>query len=119
MTNVKRGETMVDVKDKVKDKQETKEKRLTGGLFWTPNINDEIIGTLVAIRQGNYGKDIYDLKTEDKIITIPASAVLESVITDELMDKKLRIKFLGWGKEKSAVQKAGLYRNFDVFLIEE
>ena len=102
-----------------KNKPEPKEKRLTGGNFWNPKINDEIIGTLVAIREGNYQHDVYDLKVEDKILTIPASAVLAKVITSELMNKKLRIKFLGWGKNKQAEPKSGLYRNFDVFLIEE
>jgi len=96
-----------------------KEIRLTGSTFWNPNIGDEIIGKLVAIRQSNYTKDIYDLKTEDEIITIPSSSVLGGIITSELLDKKLRIKFLGWGKDRSAVKQPGMYRNFEVFLIEE
>lgn len=100
-------------------KSETKERRLTGGLFWKPEINDELIGVLVAIREGNYKHPIYDIKTEKGIVTIPSSSVLEGVITSELLDKKLRIKFLGWGANRSIEQKSGDYRNFEVFLIEE
>jgi len=105
--------------NKKKVETKTKEKRLTGGLFWNPNPNEELIGYLVAIRQGNYQRDIYDLKVDDKIITIPSSSVLEGVLNKDLLDKKIRIKFLGWGKEKLIEKKPGTYRNFDVFLIEE
>ena len=100
-------------------KTKGKEKRLTGGLFWDPKKDEEIIGILVAIRQGNYTRDIYDIKTEEGIITVPSSSVLEGVITKDLLDHKLRIKFLGWGKDKLLEKKPGTYRNFDVFLIEE
>lgn len=104
---------------KNKDETKTKERRLSGGLFWNPNINDELVGKLVAIREGNYKKDIYDLQTDKGIITVPASAVLEGVINQDLIDKKLRVKFLGWGANKLAEKAPGLYRFFEVFLIEE
>lgn len=100
-------------------KTKTKERRLTGGLFWNPKQGDELIGVLVAIREGNYNRDVYDLKVESKIISIPSSSVLANVWDKDSMDKKFRIKFLGWGKDKLAVKQKGLYRNFDVFLIEE
>lgn len=104
-----------------KNKIETKpkEKRLTGGLFWDPKQDEELIGNLVAIRQGSYGKDIYDIKTDDKIVTIPSSVVLDGVLIPDIIDKKLRIKFLGWGKDKLKEKQPGTYRNFDVFLVEE
>ena len=100
-------------------KEKTKETRLTGGTFWNPKVGDELVGRLVAIRQGQYTRDIYDLKVEGKIITIPSSSVLANVWGASELDKKFRIKFLGWGKDKVPEQKSGLYRNFDVFLIEE
>ena len=106
---------MVKDKNKVKGK----ERRLTGGLYWNPTLGDELVGVLVAIREGNYTRNIYDIKTEKGIITIPSSAVLEGVLNTDLLDKKVRIKFLGWGKDKLPVRQPGMYRNFDVFLIGE
>jgi len=40
------------------------------------------------------------------------------VISSELVDQKIRVKFLGWGSEHKAIKESGLYRDFDVFLIE-
>lgn len=97
----------------------TKETRLTGGTFWNPKKGEEITGILVAIRQGNYTRDIYDLKVEGKIITLPSSSVLANVFNPDALDKKFRVKMLGWGKDLLEKPKKGLYRNFDVFLIEE
>lgn len=99
-------------------KGKVKERRLTGGTFWNPRQGDEVLGKLVAIRQGNYSREIYDIKTEEGIITIPSSSVLTGVITADLLDHGLRIKFLGWGKDKVTEKQPGTYRNFDVFVIE-
>ena len=104
---------------KTKTEAKVKEKRLTGGLFWNPKQGDEIIGYLVAIRQGNYQRDIYDIKTEEGIVTIPSSSVLAGVFNKDSLDKKFRVKMLGWGKDKLQEKKPGTYRLFDVFLIEE
>ena len=118
-TKFKRGATMV--KDKVETK--VKETRLSGGLYWLPSIGDEIIGKLVAVRKGNYDHEIYDIETDEGVKTIPASAVLEGIFSKDkvkdLLDKKFRFRFLGWGKDRLPDKKPGLYRNFDVFLIEE
>ena len=96
----------------------SKEKKLTGSKFWNPKIGDELVGRLVAIRQSKYNRDLYDIRTDDGIVTVPSSAVLGEVISSELVDQKIRVKFLGWGSEHKAIKESGLYRDFDVFLIE-
>jgi len=97
----------------------TKETKLTGSKFWNPEIGQELIGKFIAMRQGKWNRDMYDIRTAEGIVTIPGSAVLKEVMTDKLLDKKVRVKFLGWGSEHQALRKEGLYRDFDVFLIEE
>ena len=100
-----------------------KVKKLTGGNFWNPSMGEVLVGNLVAIREGKYKHNIYDIQTDKGIVTVPASTVLESVINKDLIEKRLRIDFLGWMKagsqEKFAEKQPGSYRNFDVFLIEE
>ena len=93
---------------------QSKEKKLTGGNFWSPKEADEVLGKFVAIRQGSYGRDVYDIRHEDGIITVPSAKALEDVLTKDLLDKKIRIRFLGWKKSPSGRS----YRSFDVFLIE-
>lgn len=89
-------------------------KRKGTGDFWEPEEGEELVGELVAIREGNYKRDIYDIQTKDKIITVPSSSVLGGVITAEDQGKELRIKFLGWGQGKG-----GKYRKFEVYDVEE
>ena len=98
--------------NKIDQKNETK---LTGGNFWNPKEGDQVLGKLENIRLGNYGRDVYDIRHEDGIITIPSAKVLEKVLTKDLLDKKIRVICLGWNKSPSGRS----YRNFDVFLVEE
>jgi len=89
-------------------------KRQSSGGFWKPEEGDELVGTLTSIRQGDYTADIYDIKTPKGIITIPSSTVLRGIITSEDLDKKLRIKFTGWGQGKG-----GKYRIFEVSDVDD
>jgi len=81
--------------------------------FWEPKPNEEIIGRLVSIRVSKYGKDLYDLKVEEKIVTIKSSIVLEDLIDKELLDKKIRVKYLGF-KIGTGTNK---YRDYEVYLV--
>jgi len=89
-------------------------KRPGGGDFWDPKEGDELIGKLEAIRQGNFARDIYDMRVDGKIVTIPSSSVLANQITNEDLDKEIRVVFTGWGQGKG-----GKYRKFEVFDVEK
>lgn len=67
----------------------------TGGKFWKPeNEGDSIEGTLVKVRQGQYG-DVYDMETAAGTQTVPSSAVLANRVTAGDEGKYVRIVFDG------------------------
>jgi hypothetical protein len=85
-------------------------KRPGGGNFWDPKEGEEVIGKLEAIRQGNFNRNVFDIRTPDGIVTIPSSTILDGMIKEEDLDKDLRIIFKGWGKGKG-----GDYRKYEVY----
>jgi len=101
------------------DMTETKIKSKDGdkieSSFWEPKVNEEIIGELQTIRLSKWGKDLYDLKVEGKIVTIMSSVDLAAIKDKDLLDKKIRVKYLGFkigtGKNK--------YRDYEVYLVDE
>jgi len=82
--------------------------------FWEPKLGDSLIGLLVTIRVSKYGKDLYDIKTSEGIVTVKSSVVLQDVIDKSLLDKKIRIKYLGF-KMGTGTNK---YRDYEVYLVD-
>ena len=99
---------MVDQRLESKDKDNLKT------TFWEPKPNDELIGELKVIRVSKYGKDLYDIKVDGKIVTVKSSVVLAGVIDKELLEKKIRIKYLGL-KIGTGTNK---YRDYEVYLVD-
>lgn len=106
-------ETKLKSKDEDKTKSEDEDKIESS--FWESKTGDNLVGKVEAIRLSKWGKDLYDIKTEDGIKTIKSSVVLRKLITKELLDKKIRVKYLGFkigqGKYK--------YRDYEVYLVDE
>jgi len=103
--------------DKVKPTD--KWKKVSGGNFWKPDKGDTIIGVLVGLREGQYKRKVFDLQTDKGVITIPSSSVLEGILTEDKLERRFRIDFTGWGKDRAGEETKGAYRNYDVFILEE
>ena len=72
----------------------------TGGVFWkAQEEGDSIEGTLLKVRQGQYG-DVYDIETREGTQTVPSSAVLANRISATDEGKVIRIVFDGLMQSK-------------------
>ena len=87
-----------DLNKKVKKMVEFEER--TGGKFWkAQNEGDSIEGTLLKVRDGQYGP-VYDVETKDGVETVPTSAVLANRIAASDEGKVVRIVFDGLQQSK-------------------
>jgi hypothetical protein len=85
----------------------------TGGVFWKPqNEGDQIEGTLLKVRAGQYD-DVYDIDTKDGMQTVPSSAVLKNRISAADEGKYIVIKFDGL--QQSKIKGRNPTRLFKVF----
>ena len=73
----------------------------TGGAFWKPEAEGESVeGTLLKVREGQYGP-LYDVETADgTVVTIPTSAVLQNRISQGDESKEVKIVFDGMQQSK-------------------
>ena len=63
--------------------------------FWTPEKKgDTVIGTLIEIAEGKYGK-IYHLEQEKGVITVPTWTILKSKMVSVDIGQKVKIVFEG------------------------
>lgn len=69
----------------------------TSGDFWKPeHEGDSLEGRLVAVRQGNYKGNVYDIEMADgKVKTAPASVFLQNRIKPTDVGKEIRLVFNG------------------------
>ena len=64
--------------------------------FWSPKEKgDEVIGTLVLVRTGQYGK-LHELKLDsDEIITVPTWTILNNKLNKIKTGQKVKIVYIG------------------------
>lgn len=72
----------------------------TGGTFWkAQNEGDSIEGTLLKVREGQYGP-VYDIDTKEGMQTIPSSAVLANRLSASDEGKYIKVVFDGLQQSK-------------------
>jgi len=87
------------------------------GISWDPQKQKEIIGKLLNIQEegGKYKTKVYTFETEDAVVDVFGSAVLDPKIRPVCqIGNKIKIVFLGMKQGKDAE-----YKDFDVFLGKE
>jgi len=67
------------------------------GNFWNPAIGDELVGTVKAVNEGDYGKQ-YDIETDtigddgtNVVITTPSHKVLQNRMKDIAVGTKVKL----------------------------
>lgn len=51
--------------------------------FWKPNIGEEIVGNVVEIKEGIYGKQhVLEVTGKDKLVMLPSHKQLQSLLKD-------------------------------------
>lgn len=85
-------------------------------IFHNFETQGEIVGILVNIEPGKFGKDQYIIETPDKKkVTIGSLTALNERISHEDIGKAIKIVYLGIQKTKDGKNS---FKNFDVYLKE-
>ena len=92
-------------------------KATQGEVFKFENEGDEIVGSLMQVRDGNYFRPdgekskVYDIKTEDGVKTIFGTMILERQMSAIQPNQEIKIVYKGTVTTKSGRQA----KNFQVF----
>lgn len=88
--------------------------KIERGNIWTPEKEgQDIVGKLLTVRDGNYGK-VYDIETKDGVQTVFGTKFLENLMEQVKEGDKVKIVFTG--KEAPKVKGYSPMKTFEVFV---
>jgi hypothetical protein len=67
----------------------------TGEIFQFGKVDEQLVGVLVGIRQGQFNNKVYDLEYKDKQFTVFGNTVLDDKMQRVKVGDVVRITFLG------------------------
>jgi len=95
-------------------KEEEYEEISRGVITKLDEDNPSVTGTFLQIREGMYGP-LFDIKLSDgSIVTLPSDTVLQTKLTKDLIDKNIKIQFVGL--VASTKRKGKDYKDYKVFI---
>ena len=85
----------------------------TGQIIKLDDDNPVVEGTLIAIRDGQFGP-LFDIKKEDgETVTLPSDTVLVTKLTKDLVGKQIGVEYTG--DVPSTKRKGKSYKNYEVW----
>ena len=108
--------TQLDVYGNIVYRTKMAWKKLEGS-FWTPvKVNEELVGKILAVIDGDYGKQ-YVIQTSDgKNVTTPSHRVLQGLMISAKENDKVKLVYTG--EQETTKKGHSATKMYDVFIDE-